>query len=160
MRKALNACVHFLLFCFLLAVSGFLLAMPHLPLLRMKLIQFLTFDFAKMTWIGLPLLGFSFLWLSLFYVLHGGRYFVLKSRVAVDLHLVQELIEGCFVKHFPHQIALRDVEIRGKDRLDIQVVLLHASEQKELLQEAEKQLNLLFKEQLGYYKPYHLNVYE
>ena len=137
----------FILFSFFTG-AFFFLAFPYLPHLKEKF-------FEKSPWIGLGLLIASLILLLGFYLLHRGKYLILRGGVSVDLHVVRQTIEDCLSRQFP-KISCRDVELGTKSRIEIRISL--KLERKEELLQVEKQLGRLLQERFGYLKPFYLIV--
>lgn len=159
-RQAFISVLHlFSVFSFF-ASGIFFVALPLLPIVRMRVVDFLLIHFEKCSVIGLALLIAGFILLAGFYALDRGRYLVIRMGVFVDLDLVRQAVDECFVKQFQKKISLSEIEVSRKSRIEMRVSIdpVEESAREELFTLAEKELTLLLRERFGYAKPFQLIV--
>ena len=152
-RQALASALHlFVVFAFFIA-GFFFVCLPYLPEIRVQI-------FEKCTLIGLGLFITSLVLLLGFYALDRGRYLVIRMGISADVNVVRQTVEDCLMKQFPKKIALSEVEIGRRSRIEIKVRMapLAEEEREELFIEAEKQLGILLRDRFGYSKPFYLIV--
>jgi len=159
-RQALASALHlFVVFAFFTA-GLFFVALPYLPETRIQIVDLLSHQFEKCTTVGLGLFLSSLIFLLGFYALNRGRYLVIKMGIETDVKIIRQTVEDCLSKRFPKKIALREIEIGPKSRLELKVHLapLDEAAREELFITVEKELSILLQERFGYSKPFHLIV--
>lgn len=159
-RKALTSALHFFMIFALFLVSLFFVLLPHLPLTRMDLIDWLTHNYQQSTQIGLGCFLATFVCFLGFYSLEKGKYLVIRMGVSVDLKLVQKAVEECFAKQFFQKISLQEMGLNPKSQLQLTVQLasLNTAEKEALFVEVDRQLTLLLQERFGYTRPFLFTV--
>lgn len=160
MRGAIASALHlFVLFFFFIAGLFFVL-LPQLPLTRLEIVDILSHRPDVCTQVGIGIFIATALFFFGFYSLNRGKYLVIRMGVSSDLRLIRDAVEECLAKHFPQKIALKEVGIGPKSRLDFKVHLVPVNEvmRQEIFVELEQQLGILLCERFGYNKPFHLIV--
>lgn len=152
----------FVVFVFFL-VSLFFILIPHLPLMRMDLVDWLSNHYEQSTQVGLGCLLATFLCFLGFYSLEKGRYLVIRmgvDQISIDLKVLKKAIEACFVKEFDQKISLQEVGLDPKSHLELMVHLapLSREEQEKLFPEVNRHLSLLLKERFGYVHPFYFTA--
>lgn len=152
-RQALASALHLFVILAFLIGAFFFVALPYLPHLREPLYE-------KSTLIGLSLFLASLILLIGFYAFNRGRYLVIRMGVATDVQVIRQTVEDCFLRRFPKKIALQELELGRKSRLEFRVSMapLEEATREELFVEAEKHLSTLLRERFGYSKPFYLIV--
>jgi hypothetical protein len=150
-------------------LRGVILAGLHLLILLTFFLGALFFSFLPLTFERLdlvkkaPLIGAGlflaglFLLLS-FYLLHKGKFFVIKMGVVADVRLIRHTLNECITRQFPDKISLSQVEIGRKSRIEIKVSLQpqERKAKKALLVDAEREFGNLLRDRFGYTKPFYL----
>ncbi len=154
-RQALASALHlFVVLSFFLG-GCFFVSIPYLPEMKTEI-------FEKSTLIGLSLFLASLILLLGFYALDRGRYLVIKmgEEVKINLQIIHQTLEECFIRNFPQKIHLSEVEIGPQSLLEIQISLAPLSEEtrEDLFIEVENHLSLLLHQRFGYSKQFRLIV--
>jgi len=152
-RKALTSILHLFIVCAFFFATFLFISLPYLPHIQEKLLR-------NSTSIGLSLFIASFVLLIGFYLLHRGKYLVVKMGVRVDINIMRQTVEECFSKEFAQKIVLKEIELSKKSLLEMRVSLLEVEKKsrKEFLLQVEKQLGLLLRERVGYTKPFYMTL--
>lgn len=166
-RQALASFLNLFVVFIFFGVGLFLVGLPHLAKARIALIDLLTNRIEECAWMGVWFLVASMLLLLGFYAVHRGRYLVFRGSKNVDrgslradVRVIHQTVEDLFAKEFSKKIFLKEIEISLKSSLELKVKLAPTdpSSRKELFDQVERALTLLFKEQFDYVKPFHLIV--
>ena len=152
-RQAFASALHlFVVLAFFLA-GFFFVSFPYFPQLKVQI-------FETSTLIGLGLFAIALILLVGFYALDRGRYLVIRMGVSADLGILRQTVEDLFAREFSSRIALADIEIGARSRLEIGISLTPLNEEvrEELFIQAERHLGTLLRERFGYEKPFRLIV--
>lgn len=155
--------MHFLVIFLFFLVSLFFVLLPHLPLMRMDLIDWLSNHYEQSTQVGLGCLLVTFLCFLGFYSLEKRKYLVIRmgiDRISIDLKVLRKAIKDCFVQEFAQKISLQEVGVNSKSHLELTVHLASSTieEKEKLLAEVNRHLSALLKERFGYAQPFYTNL--
>jgi len=157
--------VQFLFAVFLLLLGGGFIGLHHNTQLRWIIADFFLNSTVSFLLIGGAILAGGVLLLLCFYQIHKGRYYRLtmgEHKAFVDPAVIRSYAELYWKEVLPKGDFQVEAKIRRGDKIELFLEFPPVAEEEQLLllQRAEKELGMIFEQQLGYKREFFVSVLE
>lgn len=150
--------VQFLFAVLVIFLGGFLVGIEHSPHMRFALADFFAESTASFAILGYGIVVLGLALLGLFCFIHRGSYYQVKMGSEVDPAVIQGYASEYWKRVFPeHQLEVQ-VSLNKDQKIEMFVELPPIAEEKQVLENAERELARVLRQKLGYRKDFLLSV--
>lgn len=158
----LFSAVQFILVMLIILLGVFFIGLQHLPHLRYAIADFFSHS-ARFSFIGYLILACGGLLLVGFYAMHRGIYYRIKmgqNKVFVDPTVIRRIACEYWKTIFPDQNLSIEVALSKDQQIEmfVELPLLAAERQIDILKKAESELGQMLQNHLGYRKEFLISI--